>query len=256
MWWFFHKPWIKDPVIKQPGFNGKLEFFFCGSNRFVIHTHLSQWKKIWSKNVIPCPNRKWESYWWKFEYILAVKPWGMYVKPRESGKPEVRKDYFLSSSRGTWSRKRGTLPCMKMGVSKNMEYPQIIHSNKGFPLFSPSILGVFPLIFGNTQMQGLDHYDGYPIHLWPQGIGDFFFVDGWLQWMVHLQLEWEWHMTGWWGKWFFEPPKNQVGVYHVNKICCYVVATRRFFMFTPIFWGNDPLWLAHIFSDGVGSTTN
>ena len=32
-----------------------------------------------------------------------------------------------------------------MGVSKNRGfYPQIIHFNRGFPLFSPSILGVSP----------------------------------------------------------------------------------------------------------------
>ena len=40
-----------------------------------------------------------------------------------------------------------------MDVSENSEFsPQIIHFNGGFPLFSPSILGGFPPIFGNTYI--------------------------------------------------------------------------------------------------------
>ena len=39
-----------------------------------------------------------------------------------------------------------------MGVSKNSEKLQIIHLFIGIPLFSPSILGVFPLFFGSTPI--------------------------------------------------------------------------------------------------------
>ena len=272
MWWFFYKPWNKDPVIKQPGFNGKLEFFFVAQiDLSFTHTFVSMEKKS-EANVIPCPNRKWQSYlvnfeyisrWWFQIFVIFTPIWGRFPfwliffkwvvqpptrysceaiegcmwNPESLERPEVRKDYFLSSSRGTWSRKRGQSALHENGCwTKNREIsPQIIHSNKGFPLFSPSILGFFPLIFGNTQMQGLDHYDGYPIHLWPQGIGDFFFVDGWLQWMVHLQLEWEWHMTGWWGKWFFEPPKNQVGVYHTWRM--WSVSYLLFITYIDPSWG-------------------
>ena len=38
-----------------------------------------------------------------------------------------------------------------MGVSKNSGTPKSSHFNRVFP-YTPSILGVFPLFFGNTHM--------------------------------------------------------------------------------------------------------
>ena len=42
-----------------------------------------------------------------------------------------------------------------MGVSENSGFsPQIIHFNRGFPLFSPSILGFFPLFLVQDPYSG------------------------------------------------------------------------------------------------------
>ena len=45
-----------------------------------------------------------------------------------------------------------------MGVSKNNGTPQIIHFNRGFPLFSPSILGFFPLFLGWHPYRSIQHH--------------------------------------------------------------------------------------------------
>ena len=53
----------------------------------------------------------------------------------------------------------------KIVVPPNSNHPL---KNRGFPLFSPSILGVFPLIFGETPMlkKNMDFNSPWPP--WPQ----------------------------------------------------------------------------------------
>ena len=46
-----------------------------------------------------------------------------------------------------------SFPPKKIGVSKNNGTPKSSIKKYGFPLFSPSILGCFPPIFGNIQIQ-------------------------------------------------------------------------------------------------------
>ena len=63
-----------------------------------------------------------------------------------------------ASSNKTSSPLKGS-SLSKKGVSKNIgKTPNHPFVHRGFPLFSPSILGVFPLFFGNT------HIGVYPRH--------------------------------------------------------------------------------------------
>ena len=46
----------------------------------------------------------------------------------------------------------------RYGCFRKWWYPQIIHFNRGFPSFSPSILGGFPPIFGSTSKNCAVHH--------------------------------------------------------------------------------------------------
>ena len=52
---------------------------------------------------------------------------------------------------------RPGVPCWDhVDVSENSGTPKSSRKKFGFPLFSPSILRVFPLIFGNTHVEKKD----------------------------------------------------------------------------------------------------
>jgi len=80
-------------------------------------------------------------------------------RPLENLKFGGNKNYRFfktnSVNGGEWwkiLRKHKDSDLTHMDVSKNSGFsPQIIHFSRVFPLFSPSILGFFP-IFGNTRM--------------------------------------------------------------------------------------------------------